>query len=378
MSKSKPSDYEIKDRLEAGGLSRREFTGLLGAAGISVSLSHLGAGQAQAAADDATFYTWGGYDVPDLFKPYEKKHGGVPKFSAFGGTEEALTKIIGGFAPDVAHPCNSSLPRWRASNMFQPIDTSKLSNWKDVIPSLTDLKGAKDGDKVYFAPFDWGNTSITYRKDLVDWQGKEESWSLLFDERYKKKIGVIASAGDTWWCTAIYAGVPFEQLNTDENHDKVAKLLRQQRPLIREYTDDMTTLEQMLASGELVAAMTWNSSPVALKKQGVDVAYANPKEGRLTWVCGVMLHKDAKNLDLAHDIIDSLLSTESGNWLIDDQGYGHSNQKAFETVSEERLAELSLTRNPNDLLSAGKFQVPQPEAFTKKMNKTFEEIKAGF
>jgi spermidine/putrescine transport system substrate-binding protein len=378
MSKKDICVNMLKDKIAEGKMSRREFTTLLGAAGIGLSVTPMRPRPAFAAADDATYYTWGGYDIPELFAPYIEKHGAPPSFAAFGGTEEALTKLIGGYVIDVAHPCNASLPRWISSGLWQPIDTSRLSNWGDVVPSLKNLDGATQGDDTYFAPFDWGQTSITYRTDLVDWEGQEESWGLLFDPRYEGRLGVIASAGDTWWCTAIYAGVPFTEMHTDENYDKVAALLRQQRPLIREYTDDMTTLEQMLASGELAAAMTWNSSPVELKKQDVPVAFANPKEGALTWVCGMVLHKDAANVDLAHDIIDSLLSTETGNFLIDDYGYGHSNMKSFSTVSAERLAELGLSTNPDDILSAGKFQVPLPEEFTSKMNETFEEIKAGF
>ena len=196
--------------------------------------------------------------------------------------------------------------------VFQPIDTGKLSNWGDLVPALTTLEGAIQDGKTYFAPMDWGQTSITYRHDLVDLGGEPESWSILWDERYKGQLGVIASAGDTWWCAAILAGVDFNNMSSDDNFKKVSDLLRQQRPLIRLYTDDMTTLEQALASGELVAAMTWNSSPVELKKQGVPVKFANPKEGALTWVCGAMMHKDAPNPDRAHDIIDSLLSTETG------------------------------------------------------------------
>ncbi len=378
MTRSKICADMVKDKIAEGGLSRRQFTALLGAAGIGLATVPMRPRLAHAKATDVTYFTWGGYDIPELFAPYIAEHGGPPGFSAFGGTEEALTKLMGGYVADVAHPCNSGIPRWMASGLWQPIDTSRLSNWPDVMPQLTDLDGAVKDGKTYFAPFDWGQTSITYRTDLVDWEGQEESWGLLFNPKYEGKLGVIASAGDTWWCTAIYAGVPFTEMSTDANYEKIANLLREQRPLIREYTDDMTTLEQMLASGELVAAMTWNSSPVELKKQEVPVAFANPKEGALTWVCGMMLHKDSGNVEMALDIIDSLLSTETGYFLIDDYGYGHSNLKSFATVSPERLAELGLSTNPEDVLAAGKFQVPQPEAFTAKMNATFEEIKAGF
>ncbi len=379
MGNTNISPDRLIDQLKSGAVSRRQFNRILAAAGVGLVVTPMVSRRAlAAAADQATYFTWGGYDIPEMFEPYIAKHGEPPNFATFGGEEEALTKILGGFVADVVHPCNALLPRWMSTGLFQAIDTDKLSNWGDLVPRLTNVEGSVVDGQHYFAPMDWGQTSITYRTDLVDWQGQEESWGLLWDERYKGQLGVIASAGDTWWCTAIYGGVDFKNMSSDENFKKVSDLLRQQRPLIRLYTDDMTTLEQALASGELVAAMTWNSSPVELKKADVPVKFATPKEGALTWVCGAMIHKDAGDLALAHDIVDSLLSVETGHFLINDYGYGHSNIKSFDTVSDERLAELGLTRDPSKVLDAGKYQIPQPEAFTAKMNDAFEEIKAGF
>ncbi len=369
MKKSEFSINELSDKLLSGNLSRRRFNQMLGAAGVSMVMAPTNV--MAAAKDQATFFTWGGYDIPELFGPYIKKHGEPPNFATFGGSEEGLTKMRAGYVVDVSHPCNQGIPRWVASGLFQPLDTGKLSNWGDLIPELTQLEGATTADgKPYFAPFDWGQTSITYRTDLVDLKGGQESWDILWDERYKGRIGVLASGGDTWWCAAILAGVDFKDIATDEGFKKVAALLRKQRPLIRLYTDDTTTLEQALASGELVAAMTWNESPVVLKKDGVPVKFANPKEGALTWVCGLMMHKDAPHPDKAHDVIDSLISKEVGMYLIDENGYGHSNKQAFAAMKDARLAELGLTRNPQDILGTGKFQVPQSQEF--------EQIKAGF
>lgn len=373
---------EIKDKLDAfraGELSRRAFTSALSAVGVSLVVMPMAARRASAAAaDQATYFTWGGYDVPEFVGPYITKHGEAPNFASFGGSEEALTKMRAGYVVDVAHPCNQAIPRWVASGLFQTLDPSKLSNWPDVMPELYNLEGNVVDGRPYMAPVDWGRTSITYRTDLVDLQGQEESWSILWDERYKGRIGMIATAGDSWWCAAIYAGVDFTEISSDENFKKVAALLREQRPLIRTYTDDMTTVEQALASGELVAAMTWDSSAVALKGQDVPVTFANVKEGALTWVCGAMIHKDAPQLDKAHDIVDALLSTEAGKWLIGENGYGHSNAKSFDQFSDEELAALGLSRNPADILSAGKFQVPQTQEFETVMNEEFEKIKAGF
>lgn len=242
--------------------------------------------QAMAAAEDqASYFTWGGYDIPELFVPYQDKHGELPNFSIFGGSEEALTKMRGGFVVDVSHPCNSGMSRWVKTGLFQPIDTSRLSNWPDVVPELVDLPGnqAEDG-KIWMTPFDWGQTSVTYRTDLFELEG-EESWDMLWDKRYSGRLGSLASGGDAWWCGAIKAGVPMSEIATEEAFKKIAAVMREQRPLIRVYTDDTTTLEQALSSGEMAAAMTWNSSATLLQSEGVPVKFANPKEGALTWVC---------------------------------------------------------------------------------------------
>ena len=367
------------DALRSGHLSRRDFNKMLSAAGVSlVAMPVASKMAAAAAADQATFFTWGGYDVAEAYGPYIAKHGEPPNFAVFGGSEEGLTKMLAGYVVDVAHPCNADIPRWVASGLFQPLDTSKLSNWPNIMPELWNLEGNVVDGKPYMAPWDWGRTSITYRTDLVDLQGKEESWGILWDERYKGRLGMLASGGDSWWCGAIYAGVDFKDIASEEGFKKVAAIMRKQRPLIRTYTDDTTSLEQALASGELVAAMTWDASAVKLKGEGIPVKFANPKEGALTWVCGVMMHKDAPHPDKAYDVIDALLSTESGKWLIGENGYGHSNAKSFGLFSDDELAALGLSRNPADILSAGKFQIPPTQEFDDAMNKEFEKIKAGF
>jgi len=373
---------DVVDNLNAvktGQLSRRAFNRSLLGAGVGVLSAPLLPRVAFAQeGEQGTFFTWGGYDIAEIFGPYVEKNGALPNFSIFGGTAEALTKMRGGFVVDVSHPCNVGLKRWKESGLFQPIDTSRLSNWADVMPELVAMEGNDGPDgKPWMAPFDWGGTSITYRTDLYELDG-EESWDMLWDQRYAGRLGSLASAGDAWWCAAIKAGVPFEQIATDEAFASISAVLREQRPLIRVYTDDTTTLEQALSAGEMTAAMTWNSSAVLLQSEGVPVRFAQPKEGALTWVCGVMLHKDAPNLDRAYDIIDSLLSASAGEFIVGSYGYGHSNIKSYDAFENEELEALGLSKTPKDILKAGHFMIPQEEDFEARMNETFEIIKAGF
>jgi len=124
--------------------------------------------------------------------------------------------------------------------------------------------------------------------------------------------------------------------------------------------------------------MSWNSSAVALKGEGIPVAFAKPKEGALILVGGMMLHKDAPHPEKAHDIINSLISYDRGRQVISEDGYGHSNMKALQSFSDEELAELGLSSDVQEVLGAGKFMVPQGQEFDTISNTLYEEIKAGF
>lgn len=373
---------DVVDQMNAvrtGGLSRRAFNRSLLGLGVVMATVPVPTRMARAAAEDqATFFTWGGYDIPELFGPYEAKNGELPNFTTFGGSEEALTKMRAGFVVDVSHPCNQGVPRWIASGLFQPLDTSRLSNWPDVMPELVNLPGNVVDGKPWMAPFDWGQTSVTYRTDIYDLEGADESWDMLWNPKYSGRYACFASGADAWWCGAIKAGVPFGEIHTDAAFETIAAVMREQRPHVRMYTDDTTSVEQALASGELAAAMTWNETAVSLQSQGVPAKFAKVKEGALTWVCGPMIHKDAPNLDRAYDVIDSLLSVESGKFMINDYGYGHSNKKSFDQFTPEKLAELGLSDKPFEILSAGHFQIPQSQEWESRMNALFEQIKAGF
>ncbi|WP_425450293.1 ABC transporter substrate-binding protein [Virgifigura deserti] len=353
-------------------IGRRPFNTALAALGIGLMTVPL-LRRPAAAASDLTYFTWSGYEIPEFHKAYVEKYGAGPEASLFGDDEEGFQKIRAGFSPDITHPCFDKIDRFRAADLIQPIDVSRIPEWASLFPSLTSLPGVQSDGQVWFVPWDWGNTSILYRTDLVEI--KEESWSLLWDDRYSGRMATIDAIHDTPVVAAIVAGVdPFNL--SDADLPKVRAALEKQRPLVRMYTTDMTSVEQALASGELVAAMTWNDSMVRLTQQGLPVKFMQPKEGILTWVCGYVLHKGTPNLDKAYDFINARLAPESGAYLINEYGYGNANRKAFELISEARLAELGLPKDPSIMLDNSVVLRPMRDA--DAVTRMFEEVKAGY
>ncbi|MGH6875281.1 MAG: hypothetical protein ACREDW_09705, partial [Aestuariivirgaceae bacterium] len=151
------------DQMVRGRLSRREILKTAAAFGVGVVMMPARA----PAGDQLTVLEWAGYDVEDYFKSFVKNHG-LPAFSIFASEEEALQKVRGGFAADIMHPCNYSVGRFVDAKLTVPIDTSRLSNWKDIFPALQTAAGVVVDGQVVMAPADWGNSSIAYRPDLID------------------------------------------------------------------------------------------------------------------------------------------------------------------------------------------------------------------
>ncbi|GAB5468762.1 MAG: ABC transporter substrate-binding protein [Rhodospirillales bacterium] len=363
---------EIVEQIVEGKLSRRQLGKMMAAVGISAAMVPV-MGKRVLAAEDTVYFTWAGYDIPEMYQSFITKTGEPPKTPVFADEEEALQKLRAGFKADVVHPCSGRIGRWREADVIQPIDTSRLSNWEGVFPDLRDVNGAHADGKQWFIPIDWGNTSVLYRTDMVE--NPEQSWGLLFDETYKGRLSVGNDVTDTGVIAALMVGAANPYEASDEDLKKIRALWQKQKPLIRLYWSDTTELEQAMVSGEVVAGSAWNSSVLALRNAGIPVEYMNPKEGILCWCCGLVLDKRAENVDGAHELMDAILSPETGTFLLTEYGYGHANAKAFEAVSDEELAAIGIPRDPKDLFARGIFS--KPNTRLPELQQIFEEVKAG-
>ena len=92
----------------------------------------------------------------------------------------------------------------------------------------------------------------------------------------------------------------------------------------------------------------------------------------------MMMHKDAPNLDGAYDIVNAMTSRETGVYIIDWWGYGHSNSESFKMADPGVLAQLGLDKDPIAYLNSGHMGIPQSDETETRINRDFEAVKTGF
>ncbi len=334
------------------------------------------AGPASADDGEITLFTFESLSNDPLLAGYVAQYGAKPNTAIFADEDEAFAKMRAGYAPDVMGPCSYEFGRWQEAGLLQPIDVTKLKSWPDIAPVLKKIPGAMiDETHAWFVPQYWAQTSITYRKDLAPDYAQNESWKILFDPNYAGRVAVLEGVDDTVTLVAKTIGVdPYNM--TPDQWAAVQDKLREVVANARFVTADMTSIAQGLASGEIVAAITWSDSWAQTKNEGLDVGFMNPKDtGRFTYVCGFTLHKNAKNLEKAYALMDSGLTVDAARYLATEQSNGSANEKSLNALTDEELANAGLPRDVEAFLAQGTFQVRLPNK--DEIVKAWSEIRTG-
>jgi spermidine/putrescine transport system substrate-binding protein len=376
---------KFEDLVCSGRLSRRQAHRVMASFGVgALTVSTLGNSAAASPEDQPIFFTWAGYDTPEFMQVYVAQHGEPPRYALFGDEDEAFNKMRAGFEPDVTYPCGISLKLWYDAGLLAPIDTGLIPNWQYVLDAFKNAPhSVVDGERVY-VPEDWGQTSMIIRTDIApEYKDPEnQTWTALWNEKYAGRMTISDYSYEAFTIAALVLG--FDPANmTPEQIEKCADLLKTQIPLDRMFTTSSTQLSQALASSELVIATGENALVAQLVEQteGMDIewTWTAPKEGALTWHCGLCIHPAAMEhgmYEKAHDVINSMISEESGVYEIGEWYYGHSNSLAYDHFDEEFLRSIGLAKDVNAALEGTAYvqSMNSPELMASK----WEEIKAGF
>lgn len=277
-------------------------------------------------------FDWSGYGNGDFYPKEEKKFlwgqyltktGDTPKFTLFPNDDEGFTKAAAGTAPfDVVHPCGYRWQDWVDLGAMQPWDTSLISNFPDLNANL-EASGVIDG-KQYFVPLDWGFIAPIVNLDHVD--PGEQSFGILFDEKYAGKIAWVDTL-NMLYIAGLFLGVsdPFDM--TDDELGQVRDFLISKKHLVKFLWNQSYNFWLSFKKEEVWIGYSWPDTVGYADAAGLNYLYMTPKEGRVSWVCGMGLAADTQNYYHAHEYVDSWASTPAAEFLLAYYYYGHTNTK---------------------------------------------------
>jgi spermidine/putrescine transport system substrate-binding protein len=222
-------------------------------------------------------------------------------------------------------------------------------------------------------PWAWGYGSILYRTDMVT--EPVDSWQALFDDRSTGHISMWDDGPSAVAVGTYLLGYDEKNL-TDEQLDEIQQMWIDQRDLNLFYWVDEPTLEEAFSSGDVGVTYAWNGAYYRLRQAGVPVAYADPQEGRNSWIGQYAISAKTDNYDTALAFVDAKLGRENATHLLVDYAYGHPVPEYFEVVEDPLLIE-ALSLDDPAVLERTNFTVPISAEDRDRFTQMWAEVKAA-
>ena len=330
---------------------------------------------AYAADRELTVFDWAGFEEPSIFQAYVDKHGDSPTYAFYGDDDEAFQKVASGFKADVIHPCSQMVGKYRDAGLIEPWDTSRIPNFEQIEERFLDSEVFRDDQGVWFIPTDWGATAIAYNTETVPAEDVA-SLNVFTNPKYQGRTSLPDSSDDVWALAYLATGVTDWSEVTDEQFQAAAAWLREAHVNVAAYWADPSEQAQLMASGAVDVAWSWNDGVVYLQADNYPVGFQRaPKEGSSPFFCGyINLKNGPGNEEKAYDFINAWLEPSAGKALLDTIGYGHTSTEAMATIAEEPAVKEGLGEIDAPILA----QTPNDPAQREKQLAEFEKIKAGF
>jgi spermidine/putrescine-binding protein len=307
-----------------------------------------------------------------LWKAYQDATGDTPEFVLFENDDAGYSKIAAGARYDVVHPCAYRFQDYVALGVMQPWDTSLIPSFGVLNPTL-EAAGNIDGQQ-YFIVEDWGFSTPLYRADKVEPDG-EESWNLLFDERYEGKISWYDSL-NMLAASGYLHGIENPWDMTDDELAAMRDFLISKKHLVSFMWGQSYDLFRAFKQDEVWIGYAWPDSWVYAKDAGLDVVYSDPKEGRISWYCGLGLFADSQNYHHAHEYAESWSNTTAAEFMFNYYAYGHTNTSIDLSIITPEIVEVFSLDDPS-VLEEPRTHAEQPIVRRDLYAQHWAEVKAS-
>ena len=295
-------------------------------------------------------FNWEDYINDEVIRMFEEETGIKVNYMRFTLNEDMMVQVRtspGAF--DVVFPSDYAIERMIAEGLLQPIDFDKVPNAENTLEWLKNPD--YDPQNLYSVPYMWGTVGILYDTTKVD--EPIDSWSALFDEKYKGEVFMMDSPRDALGVALKQLGYSMNSKNPLEIQAAANLLIEQkQKGIVKAYQVDET--KDKMVAGEAALALVWSGDAQYAINLNPDLAYVVPKEGSNVWVDGMVIPASAANTENAHIFIDFLSRPEIAQMNSEYIEYSSPNAGAVELMGEDYTENTNL--NPSrEILDISEF-----------------------
>lgn len=278
-------------------------------------------------------YNWGEYIDPEVLTMFEEETGIDIVYEEFETNEILYPKISSGaIAYDVICPSDYMIQRMIENDLLSEINFDNIPNLKNIGKQYLEQSRQFDPENKYSVPYCWGTVGILYNKMMVD--EPVDSWSILWDPKYKDNILMQDSVRDAFGVTLKYLGYSLNSIDLDELTE-AKNLLIEQKPLVQAYVIDQ--VRDKMIGNETALGVIYSGEAIYTQKENPNLEYVIPKEGSNIWIDSWVIPKNAEHKENAEKFINFLCRPDIALMNFEYITYSTPNEAARELIEDESI-----------------------------------------
>ena len=278
-------------------------------------------------------YNWGEYLDPEVITMFEEETGIDVIYEEFETNEIMYPKVqSGAIAYDVVCPSDYMIQKMLDNGLLAEINFDNVPNLKNIGQRYMDKSREFDPENKYSVPYCWGTVGILYNKTMVD--EPIDSWSILWDDKYRDNILMQDSVRDAFGVTLKYLGYSLNSTDLDELTEAM-NLLIVQKPLVQAYVIDQ--VRDKMIGNEAAIGVIYSGEAIYAQNENPDLEYVIPKEGSNIWIDSWVIPKNAEHKENAEAFINFLCRPDIALMNFDYITYSTPNTAARELIEDEDI-----------------------------------------
>lgn len=328
--KRKSETMEIKEKKKAPKIALTTL-----AAAVFIGFVFLGRGASthkKYEGQTLHVYNWGEYTGENLIADFEEETGCKVVMDFFDSNEQMYIKVANGESYDVLVPSDYMIERLLQEDMLQPLDSDKITCLDDLSDAVKNLP--YDPGNEYSIPYFWGSVGIIYDKNKVDIKDLEkEGFNIFLNQKYKGDIYLYDSERDSFAMALKGLGYSMNTDNEQEIEEAYQWLIQCVDTMEPEIVTD--EIIDNMAQGRKALGLVYSGDAAYVMSENEDMGFFMPTTGTNMWYDAMVIPKNAKNVDLAHEFINYVSSYEGA--------YDNSSYVGYTSPNTEVLYELAQT-----------------------------------
>lgn len=278
-------------------------------------------------------YNWGEYTGEGVLGMFEEMTGAKVVMDNFDSNEQMYIKVANGESYDILVPSDYMIQRLIQEDMLQKLDKSKIQSGLDQLnPDVLGLPYDPNND--YSVPYFWGAVGIVYDKTKVSLEDlKKDGFGIFLDEKYKGDIYLYDSERDSFMMALKDLGYSMNTSNEQElqaAYDWLVQSVQTMEPEI--VTDEII---DNMAQGRKALGLVYSGDAAYIMSENENMGYYMPESGTNLWSDAMVIPKNAKNVDLAHEFINFMCTYEAAMDNSSYVGYTSPNLEVMDELSSE-------------------------------------------